>query len=102
MKNGRLKNSVAFLLLALFLLGKMAGLHVFSHTDEENHAVDCAICIHINTNNLTPAISPDYQDFTIKNTEPLVQGEIIENYNFIISSSIDTDQLFSRPPPFLL
>lgn len=79
-----------------------AGLHVFSHANEENHTVDCAICIHINTNNLTPAITPDSQDFTIENTEPIVQREIVENYNFIISSTIAADQLFSRPPPFLL
>ncbi len=52
-----------------------AGLHVFSHTNEENHTVDYAMCIHINTNNLTPAITPDSQDFTIENTEPIVQRE---------------------------
>jgi len=102
MKNGRLKNSITFLFLALFFIAKMAGLHVLSHSNEENHAVDCAICIHVNTNNLTPAITPDLQDYTIKNTEPLVQRAITENYSFISLSSISTDQLFSRPPPFLL
>tara|TARA_R110002049_G_scaffold47596_2_gene137108 strand:- start:267631 stop:267879 length:249 start_codon:yes stop_codon:yes gene_type:complete len=81
---------------------KMAGLHVLSHTNDKDHAVHCTICDHAITNNLTPALTPDSQDFIIENTEPIVQSEITENYSFIISSTIATDQLFSRPPPFLL
>lgn len=102
MKNGRLKNSITCLFLVLFISMKMAGLHVLSHTNDKDHAIHCTICDHAITHNLTPALTPDLQDFTIENTEPIVQREIIKNYNFIISSTIATDQLFSRPPPFLL
>ncbi len=102
MKHGRLKNSITYLLLVLFISMKMAGLHVLSHTNDKDHAVHCTICDHAITNNLTPALTPDSQDFIIENTEPIVQSEITENYSFIISSTIATDQLFSRPPPFLL
>lgn len=102
MKNVRLKNSITYLLLVLFISMKMAGLHVLSHTDDKDHAIHCTICDHAITHNLTPALSPDPQDFAIENTEQLVQREITENYNFSISSTIASDQLFSRPPPFLL
>ncbi|MDD7884477.1 hypothetical protein [Flavivirga sp. 57AJ16] len=80
----------------------MAGLHALSHTNDKDHAVHCTICDHAITNNLTPALTPDSQDFTIENTEPIVQREVTRNYNLIISSTIATDQLFSRPPPFIL
>lgn len=77
----------------------MAGLHVLSHTDDKDHTLHCTVCDHAITHNLTPALTPDSQDFTIENTEPMVQREITENYNFIISNTIGTDQLYSRPPP---
>lgn len=81
---------------------KMAGLHVLSHTDDKDHAIHCTICDYATINNLTPVLTPDLQDYTVENTLPIIQKEITENYNFIISSTIATDQLFSRPPPFLL
>lgn len=102
MKNGRLKNSITFLLLALFVSMKAVGLHALSHANDKDHAVHCTICDHAIANDLTPVLAPDSQDFAIENTEPTVQKEIIRNYNFIISSTIAKDQLFSRPPPFLL
>ncbi|WP_148868910.1 hypothetical protein [Tenacibaculum adriaticum] len=80
----------------------MTGLHVLSHTNDKDHVVDCTICDHAITHNLTPVLTPDLQDFTIENTEPVVQREITKNYNFIISSTIASYQLFSRPPPFIL
>ncbi len=80
----------------------MAGLHALLHADDKDHALHCVVCDHAIVNNLTPAITPNLQDFKIQNTEPIVQIEIIKNYNFIISSTVATNQLFSRPPPFLL
>ena len=81
---------------------KMAGLHVLSHSNDKDHALHCVVCDHAIAHNLTPALTPDLQDFEIKNTEFIVQKEIVTNYSFIISSTIASDQLFSRPPPFLL
>ncbi|MCX2678375.1 hypothetical protein OOZ15_00330 [Galbibacter sp. EGI 63066] len=102
MKNGRLKNSITSLFLVLFISMKMTGLHVLSHTNDKDHAIHCTICDHAITHNLTPALTPDLQDFTIENTEPIVQGEITKNYNFIALSNLASGQLFSRPPPSLL
>jgi len=102
MKNGRLKNSIAFLLLALFLSMKMLGLHAFSHENDKDHAVQCAICDHVIANDLTPILTPDSQDFTIDGIEYIIQREISKSYSFIISNTIASNQLFSRPPPFLL
>ncbi|SFB90323.1 hypothetical protein SAMN04489722_101221 [Algibacter lectus] len=102
MKTSRIKNSITYSLLVLFLTMKMAGIHALLHIDDKDHAPHCVICDHTTANNLTPAITPNLQDFKIENTEPIVQREIIKNYNFIISCTIATDQLFSRPPPFLL
>ncbi|MDO6821289.1 hypothetical protein [Zobellia sp. 1_MG-2023] len=78
----------------------MAGLHVFSHTDEDDHGVECSICLYVNTINLTPATTPESQYSAIQNTIYLLQETVTEIYSFVGSSSIATNQLFSRPPPF--
>lgn len=80
----------------------MAGLHALSHENDDNHGVDCAICIHVNTNNLTPTIAPDLQDCAFENTEFIVQKETTSFYSFVVTNTIASDQLFSRPPPTLL
>ena len=81
---------------------KLVGLHALSHIDDKDeHAVHCVICDHAITHNLTPALTPDLEAFSIKYTEFVVKQELITGYDFIISSSITADQLFSRPPPSL-
>ncbi len=102
MKNGRLKNSITYLLLVIFLSMKMAGLHVLSHTDDKDHALHCTVCDHAITNNLTPALTPDSQDFTLENPEFTAHRVSFKNYNFMTSSNLASGQLFSRPPPSLL
>jgi len=102
MKSGRLKHSITYLFLVLFLSMKMVGLHVLSHTDDKEHALHCYICDHAVSHNLTPAISADIPDYGIENTEFLPQTGKSENYDFVVSSTIAPDQLFSRPPPVLL
>lgn len=101
MKNVRLKNSITYLFLVIFLSMKTAGLHALSHSNDKDHLVECAICDHAIVHNLTPVLTPDSQDFTIEDTEYIVQKEITKNYKFIISNTASS-QLFSRPPPFLL
>ncbi|WP_047246434.1 hypothetical protein [Maribacter thermophilus] len=102
MKDGRLKNSITYLFIALLLSLKIAGLHVLSHSDDNEHALHCAICDHALAHDMTPALAPDTQDFKIENTEPVVEVELTDNYSFVISNTIASDQLFSRPPPFVL
>lgn len=102
MKISPIKNSITFVFIALFFTMKMAGLHMLSHTNDEDHEIHCAICDYAITHNLTPLLTLNLQDFTIENREPIVLGQINKSYSFIITSTIATNQLFSRPPPFLL
>lgn len=102
MESNRLKNSIAYLFLVLFLSMKVGGLHVLSHTDDKDHTSHCTICDHTVASDLTPLVTPDTLDFSVENTEHFVQREVIKNYDFIISGTITAEQLFSRPPPFLV
>ncbi|RPD99958.1 hypothetical protein EGM88_01455 [Aureibaculum marinum] len=99
MKTSPFKNSITYLFLVLFLSMKLIGLHTLSHSDDKDHSLDCTICDHIISHNLTPVITTDIDDYEIENVEFVVQKEINNNYCFIASSSIESDQLFSRPPP---
>lgn len=102
MKTSRIKKSITFLFLTLFLSMKMVGLHELSHTNDKDYALHCAICDHAITNNLTPIITSDLQDFEIENIEVAVCKKIATTYQFLASNTIASNQLFSRPPPFLL
>lgn len=104
MKIGRLRNTVTYLLLVLFISMKMAGLHALAHADDNSnhdHAIHCLICDQALLNNLTPVLATDIQDFGIENTEAIVQQEISDNYSALMARAISKDQLFCRPPPFL-
>lgn len=103
MKIGRLKNTVTYLLLVLFISMKMAGLHALAHADDNSnhdHVIHCLICDQALINNLTPVLATDIQDFDIENTEAIVQQQISDSYSTLVSRTISKDQLFCRPPPF--
>ena len=100
MKVSRIKNSITFILLALFLTVKMAGLHVLSHSDDKEH-IDCTICDNAIVHNLTPALTPDIQHFLTENIEIVIQKEIPKTYCFSVLFTIASNQLFSRPPPLI-
>lgn len=102
MKASRIKNSISYLLLVLFLSMKTVGLHVLSHTDDHDDTLHCVVCDYATVQNFTPVLAPDLQDFLIERTEFALQSEITKNYNFVVSNAIASNQLFSRPPPFLL
>lgn len=102
MKTSWFKKSITYLFLALFFTMEMASVHAWSHINDDDHGVDCTICIQINTNNLTPAISPDLQYSPIEYVEFTVKKDITNSYSFVASNTIASDQLFSRPPPSLL
>ncbi|MGY0392644.1 hypothetical protein ACW5R3_08835 [Bizionia sp. KMM 8389] len=80
----------------------MVGLHALSHADDEDYAIHCAVCDTAIANKLTPAITPDLPSFVIENTELPTEQELVANYNFVFSNTIASNQLFSRPPPYLL
>lgn len=100
MKIGRLKNSITYLFLVLFLSMKMMGLHVLTHSGDQDHLIHCVICDHAIVSNHTPVVPADLQDFTFESVEILVHNEtIITSYDFFSCDTITPDQLFSRPPP---
>ena len=102
MRNGKLKNSITYLFLVLFLSMKIAGLHALLHADDKDHVIHCTVCDHAITNNLTPTLTPHLEDFTIKNLLFTPRIKNIKNYNFVIVSNLASGQLFSRPPPSIL
>ncbi|UMB59295.1 hypothetical protein MHL31_09405 [Lutibacter sp. A80] len=97
-----LKNSITYLFLVLFISIKMTGIHALLHNDDDEHALHCVICENAITHNLTPAITPDSEDFTIENIEFVTPKNLIKHYSFISLTTIESNQLFSRPPPSLL
>lgn len=99
MRNGKLKNSITYLFLVLFLSMKIAGLHVLLHTDDKDHAIHCSVCDHAISNNLTPTLTPHLEDFTFENLLFTTRRESVKNYDFIAVSNLASGQLFSRPPP---
>lgn len=102
MLKGCLKHSISYFLLVFFLSVKMAGLHVLSHSDDKDHALHCAICDHTTAHNLVPAIAPDLPDFTLNRFEDVYLQEPNTLYTFVGSGTLDSNQLFSRPPPSTL
>lgn len=104
MKANSIKNNITYFLLVIFLLMKMTGLHVLSHSDDnhdDDHAITCTICDHAVLNNLTPALAPDFSEYTLEYTAYNVEKEREENYKFSVLTVLSKDQLFSRPPPVL-
>ncbi|MEH6682350.1 MAG: hypothetical protein V7724_17535 [Sediminicola sp.] len=102
MKNGRLKNSITYLFLVIFLCVKMAGLHVLTHTEDKDHIVNCALCDHALAHDQTPAILSDLSDTGLKRYVGMAHTELSRDYHFTNSGAIAKDQLFSRPPPSFL
>ncbi|MBF8150758.1 hypothetical protein ITJ86_12675 [Winogradskyella sp. F6397] len=80
----------------------MVGLHALTHDDDQDHALHCAICDNATINNLTPALTPDPLEFSIENTELVLYRNSTTHYEFVMSNTIATNQLLSRPPPFTL
>ena len=103
MKFSITKNSITFLFLALFISMKMAGVHAFFHTDEEDdHATTCVVCEYTIAHNLTPILYTPVQEYKIEPLELHVYKQVFVYHHFNVTSSIAVNQLFSRPPPFLL
>ncbi|MDO6739425.1 hypothetical protein [Wenyingzhuangia sp. 2_MG-2023] len=103
MKFSTIKNSITFLFLFLFLSVKMAGLHAFFHADEQDDdTTTCLVCEHTVVHNLTPILDTSIQEYKIEQQELYLYNDVIGCNNFIVLSSIPVNQLFSRPPPFIL
>ena len=102
MKTNSIKNNITYFLLVIFFSMKMTGFHVLSHSDnDDDHAEHCNICDYAITHSLTPALTPDFSEYTLELIPNIEHLKIAKNYSIVVASAISKDQLFSRPPPFL-
>jgi len=102
MKPSRIKHTITYLLLVLFLSMKITGLHALSHTTDDTVDDVCAICDHAIAHNLTPIIFPSTVDFHIENKVLPIEKKFASNYKTTVINTIVTSKLFCRPPPSLL
>ncbi|ASV30748.1 hypothetical protein [Maribacter cobaltidurans] len=98
MKSNRLKNSISFIFLALFMATKLIGLHVLTH-DDPDCLDSCAICHNIAADSHTPAVLEDSGEPLSPAIEFVPQNEVAIGYDFQVSTTTCPSLLFSRPPP---
>ncbi|WP_146035157.1 hypothetical protein [Formosa algae] len=103
MRTARVKHSISYLFLILFLSMKLVGLHALSHhEDDDDHDLHCVVCYHAAAINHTPALAPDLQEFSFEIKEYVFTQDLRKYYNYIHSNAIASNELFCRPPPTLL
>lgn len=98
MFTARFRHSVSLLLLAFFLITKIAGLHVLTH-DDSDLADDCAICHVLATENRTPVVLQEAQEFPLPEFQVYFQEKIIADNDITVQDRLYPYHLFSRPPP---
>ncbi|WP_073151109.1 hypothetical protein [Mesonia phycicola] len=81
---------------------KLGGLHAISHIKDKDHAKHCTICHHSIVNDLTPALQPEIQDFSLEKVEVFVKTEISKDNHFLVVSAVESNELLPRPPPNLI
>ncbi|MHA7831935.1 MAG: hypothetical protein ACX93O_12620 [Flagellimonas sp.] len=99
MQNGFWKHSIGFFFLTIFLMVKMAGLHVLAHDGDQDHYAHCIVSEYIVKSQHTPEIAPFDAEVSIVIFEPIPQAEISKEYTFLSTGVLAASQLFSRPPP---
>ena len=93
------KNFITLFFVALFLLFKVAGLHVLSHDDHISDIQHCEVCEISTSINFTPHIKTETTVLTNSYLFFLKQP-----LNFILLVAIFNNKylsgyLFTRPPP---
>lgn len=102
MNKNRLKNSIAYVFLALFISMKLANFHVFTHTEDSGHLIHCMICdTAIANDHFNPVLPNSIPDFGISPQIFISKKEPLPVYHFEFSSAEVYNHLFSRPPPTL-
>jgi len=81
---------------------KLGGLHAISHIEDKDHAKHCTVCHHSIVNDLTPTLNPEIQNFSLENVEVFVKIEISKDYHSLVLSTVESNELLPRPPPFLV
>jgi len=99
MQNGFWKHSIGFFFLTIFLMVKMAGLHLLAHDCDQDDYAHCIVTDYIVKNQHAPEIVPVDAEVLIAIFEPIPQAEISKEYTFLSTGVLAASQLFSRPPP---
>jgi len=99
MQNGFCKHSIGFFFLTIFLMVKMAGLHVLAHDGDQDHYAHCIVSDYIVKSQHTPEIAPLDTEVLIVIVEPIPEVQISQEYSFLSVGILTSSQLFSRPPP---
>lgn len=95
-KIGRIKNFVAYTFAIAFLLLKVAGLHVFTH--DQDNVEHCEVCDLVSISNFTPLVN-DVAESPIIGEVCFYADVVISRYSFTYSKTTHITCLFSRPPP---
>lgn len=98
----RIKCSITYLFLALFVSMQVAGLHVLTHIDENDGIVHCTLCDYTIVNNQTPLLPPDTQEFNLEQVVFVIKKEATGEFHFVYCDTALPNHLFSRPPPVYL
>jgi len=80
----------------------MIGLHALTHEGDKDDVAHCAVCDNATIHKLTPVLILEPQEFSIENNELIINRSTIKDFTFITSNTVNSDQLFSRPPPYSL
>jgi len=99
MQKGFCKHSIGFFFLTIFLMVKMAGLHVLAHDGDQDDYAHCIVSDYIVKSQHTPEIAPLDAEVLIVMVEPFPEVEISQEYSFLSVGILTSSQLFSRPPP---
>jgi len=99
MQRGYVKHSIGFFFLTIFLMVKMAGLHVLAHDGDQDHYAHCVVSDHIAKTQHAPELTPVDSEFSVLIEEPTPSEQISAEYEFLSDGILATYQLFSRPPP---
>lgn len=93
----KFKQHISIVLLTIFVLIKLAGLHELTHSDNQQDN-DCEICEYVVSSNKTPFVANE--QFVFK--QPVLHNydkQLFYEYSYqFVQNQIDNN-LFSRPPP---
>lgn len=80
---------------------KLTTLHFISHAGQGDHSEQCATCDYAVTVHLTPVLYCHIGDAQQDEIDIFFPKEKTSEYHISVSSTIEVNQLFSRPPPVL-
>jgi len=99
MQQGYVKQGIGLLFLTIFLMVKMAGLHVLVHDEDQDQYAHCIVGDHIIKTQQAPEITPSATAYDLLVEEPRPKKQISQAYTFITVGILASSQLFCRPPP---